>query len=50
MVVTTSPIYKQRYVVNVFPKKFSPAEITVFISLYELTVPNSLVHKGDKSI
>ena len=49
MVVTTSPIHKQRYRVTIFPKKFSPAEITVLRSLYELTVPKSLVDKGDKS-
>lgn len=50
MVHTTSPMHKQRYIVNTFPKKFSPAEITVFRSLYELTVPKSLVHKGNKLI
>jgi len=49
MVVTTSPIHKQRYRVTIFPKTFSPAEITVLRSLYELTVPKSLVDKGDKS-
>ena len=50
MVHTTSKMHKQRYIANTFPQKFSPAETTVFRSIYELTVPKSLVHKADKLI